>query len=309
MIISFGEILWDVFPDGRRLLGGAPFNLACRLALSGRRSLVASRLGRDDPGKRACEEAAGLGVDTSLVQWDDELPTGTVRVSLDEAGRPDFFIVPEVAYDRIEPTEALLEAAGRADCICYGTLAQRSKKNRDTLAKLLDAAVPALKFLDINLRRDCYDSRTVTSSLERAGLLKLNDAEVRVVAGIMFGRELSVPEFARLVIHACGLRACLVTLGERGVFAAEAGGGQVYAPGYRVKVADTVGSGDAFSAGFIHSWLAGGSLADSCDFGNRLGALVAATAGATARITTEDIERIGGAERISDPAFEESDAN
>ncbi|MFH1071614.1 MAG: PfkB family carbohydrate kinase, partial [Candidatus Glassbacteria bacterium] len=150
----------------------------------------------------------------------------------------------------------------------------------------------------------------VTSSLERAGLLKLNDAEVAVVAGIVFGKELPVPEFARRVIPACGLRACLVTLGERGVFAAEAGGGQVYAPGYRVKVVDTVGSGDAFSAGFIHSWLAGGSLAEACDFGNRLGALVAATAGATARITTEEIERIGqSGERIADPAFEESDAN
>ena len=303
MIISFGEILWDLFPDGRRILGGAPFNLACRLALLGRKSLMASRLGRDDPGREAFEQASALGVDTSLLQWDDRLPTGSVRVSLDRAGEPDFYIVPEVAYDRIKPTAKLLSAAANAQCICFGTLAQRSPQSRDTLLKVLEAAERSLKFLDINLRKDCYSDSTVRGSVVRADVLKLNAEEAPRVAEILFGREMNPVEFAGQAIAEYGPKACLVTLGERGVFAADSSGGRVYLPGYRVEVVDTVGAGDAFSAGFIHSWLSGLTLARACDSGCRLGALVAASAGATARIERDEIDRIEGAEKNIDPAF------
>ena len=118
-VVSFGETLWDLLPSGEAL-GGAPCNLAFRVTSLGDRGVIATRLGRDDRGRRAFEQLQALGMDTELVQWDEERPTGTVDVRVGPGGSPDFTINPGTAYDRIEPTEALLDLAARADAFCFG---------------------------------------------------------------------------------------------------------------------------------------------------------------------------------------------
>ena len=99
-ILAFGEVLWDILPSCT-VLGGAPFNFTYRVNSLGDTGLMASRLGRDDLGRKAFDKIALLGLDTTLLQWDDEVPTGTVQVSFDAAGNPDYVIVRNVAYDRI----------------------------------------------------------------------------------------------------------------------------------------------------------------------------------------------------------------
>ena len=288
--LVFGEILWDILP-GKTLLGGAPFNVACRLNSLGDKCLFASRVGDDDLGKRARRQAQALGVDTRLLQTDDSFATGTVHVHF-ENNTPDYVILPGAAYDHIEITDELLQAAREAECLCFGTLTQRAETSRRTLFKALEQATQALKFLDINLRKDCYSRTTILSSLQAANILKVNDDEARRLGGILDFSFHSLNEFCQTVIDRWRLDYVLITLGEHGVFARSAEGEQVVVAGYKVRVVDTVGAGDAFSAGFMHCLLHGESLPSACEFGAALGALVAATAGATAAVAREEIEAL-----------------
>jgi fructokinase len=269
-----------MLPDGPQL-GGAPLNIAYRLCCLGDRGLLVTRVGRDEYGQLAILRMAELGMDTSLVQSDDQRPTGRVEVELDALGRPEFTIASDVAYDGIEVTYELMEAVQGVDCVCFGTLVQRTAGSRTTLQRLL-AVVPGVpRFLDLNLRSDCYTWTTVEEALRDATLLKLNEDEARRLA---FGCELAaepLPELCDALIDRWNLTACAVTLGERGAFAATADGTRAYEPGYEVPVVDTCGSGDAFSAGFLHAYLRGERLAACCRLGGLMGALVATQAGAT----------------------------
>ncbi len=291
-VMAFGETLWDLLPGGP-LLGGAPCNFACRVNSLGDRAILATRIGRDELGTRAFEELGRRGLETALVQWDERKPTGTVPVKVDAKGVPDFTILPDAAYDFIEPRPALLEAAAEADCVCFGTLVQRSAVSRRTLHQVLGGASRALKFLDLNLRKGCFSPETVEASLERADVLKLNDEEARWL-GKEFGfRASTEAALAREAAGRWGLDAVVVTRGEQGCVGV-AGTQEVDLPGQKVEVADTIGSGDAFSAAFVSLWLKGRPLEDCCGIANALGALVARAPGATAPVTTLEIELLSG---------------
>lgn len=279
-ILCFGEALWDLLPTGPRL-GGAPLNLAYRLSALGDRSVLVTRVGHDEYGHLAALRLAELGMDSSAVQWDSNHPTGTVEVRIDAQGNPDFTIFPHVAFDSIEVNYELMELAQRADCIAFGTVAQRTPVSATTLSRLLGVSGEKPRFLDLNLRKDCYNWQTIQDSIAQATVLKLNADEARRVA---FGFDLPVeplPDFCAALLRSCSLVVCLVTLGERGAFAAMADGTRVYEPGYEVRVADTCGSGDAFSAGFLHGYMRGQPLAWCLRLGNVMGTLVATQPGAT----------------------------
>jgi fructokinase len=287
-------------------LGGASFNFAYRVNSLGDQGLMASRLGMDELGDRALEAVRDLGMETGLLQRDAAHPTGTVEVSFDEQGMPDYFIVPDVAYGYIEPTDRLRDAVAQADCVCFGTLVQRSERTRNTLYQLLTRAGDCLKVLDINLRKDCYSRETVEYSLSHADLVKLNDDEVRLLSELL---EIPVSEpiaFCRETMGRYPVQHCLVTFGENGALCCSGTGEVVYEPGYRVEVADSIGSGDAFTAGFAHRYLHGATVPEACHFGNVLGALVATQVGATQRVSPEALQRFDmlAIERRILPEFE-----
>ncbi len=290
-ILSFGEILWDILPD-RTVLGGAPFNFAYRAHDLGYRCAMISRVGNDRLGEKALRAMTALGLDTSLVQHDDRLPTGTVKVVFDTRGVPDYDIIPDVAYDNIQLSPGIERAASEADALCFGVLAQRRETSRRTLRSLIRSAGHALKFLDINLRKECFTEETIGYSLEEADVLKLNEDEAVTLSRMLSPGVEALPEICEKIIDTCSLRHCLVTLGPRGAFAASASGERVYTPGIDVPIADTVGSGDAFSAGFLTKLLDGASLKEACAYGNVLGTVVATQQGATAAVGTEDIRRL-----------------
>ncbi|MDZ7314835.1 MAG: carbohydrate kinase [candidate division KSB1 bacterium] len=298
-ILAFGEILWDLLPD-RTVLGGAVFNLGFRLQTLGNSVQFVSRVGADDLGRRALTQAAELGLSVDYVQIDPHHPTGTVPVRL-KNGIPDFTITPDVAFDYIELNEKLINAAASADALAFGTLIQRSSVSRATLRALVESAPQAIKFLDLNLRKNCWSEEIVRWSLQAADILKLNDEEVNETARLLGLASASIAEFARKIIADYFLQCVVVTLGEKGVYACSAMGEEAYEPGYQVQVGDTVGAGDACAAGFLHGLLHGKSLAESCRLGNALGALVASTHGATETILPQQIDALlsKGAERIA----------
>ncbi|MBN1559165.1 hypothetical protein JW998_02875 [candidate division KSB1 bacterium] len=286
-ILSFGEILWDILPD-KAILGGAPFNFAFRVNSLQDSGLFISSVGTDELGDKALQRVRSLGMDASLLQRCAGFPTGTVNVSFDENHLPDYVINPDVAYDHIRFTDELAEAAQQAECLCFGTLIQRAR-SRETLHELIDAAPTAVKFLDINLRKNCFSRETILYSLEKANILKLNDDEVVQLGAILGLSVKSFPGFCEFVCQEFNLDYILITFGERGAFAGSSFGEQVYVPGHKIRLADSLGSGDAFSAAFIHSLLGGHSLRAACELGNALGALVATTHGGTAVISTDEI--------------------
>jgi len=287
-ILAVGEVLWDLLPDGRRL-GGAVFNFAYRADSLGDRSLVVSRLGKDALGDEAAETIARFDLDATGLQRDEAHPTGTVQVQFDDKGIPDYFIVPNVAYDHIEPTEALDQALTSADCLCFGTLVQRSATTRGTLYDLLERATDCLKVLDINLRKDCFSRETVEYSLGHADLLKLNDDEVRTLDGMLDLSNGDPVGFCEAIMNRYPVEHCLVTFGSHGALVCSRDGACVYEPGCQVKVVDTLGSGDAFTAGFVHRYLRGAPVREACRCGNLLGALVATQTGGTEPVSHQAI--------------------
>lgn len=310
-IVAYGEALWDLLPAGP-VLGGAPLNFAYRAGALGNRSIIISRLGRDELGEQAYRQMQRLAMDTTYIQWDEAIPTGTVDIRFDESGNPDYTINENVAYDGIRLYDGMLGLVGEADCLCFGTLIQRTETSRETLSALLRRFCGAFRLLDINLRRNCYTEQTVRSSLDRADILKLNEEEAPVLASL-FGiedsedEEAALPLIVRELVARARLRSCVCTLGPRGALACDSDGHLIYLPTYYVDVEDPCGSGDAFTAGFVHMLLEGRDLADACRYGNAMGALVAAQKGATQPVSEGEIREImtsGKPDRI-DSRFQE----
>jgi fructokinase len=289
-ILAVGELLWDLLESGPEL-GGAPANFAFRVTSLGHRGLIASRVGLDPLGSKAVELLKARGMETTYIQRDFQVPTGTVEVKVDPRGEPDFHIVPNVAYDELQCPQELLNLAGEVDCICFGTLIQRSRRGRESLYTLLDASKCPLKVLDLNLRKNCYSEETIRQSLQRATILKLNEGEAQHLANV-FSIPTAKSEFTRAIMQKFDLELCLVTLGPEGLFVRNSAGEECQSPGFTVEVVDTCGAGDACTAGFVHSLFLGKSLEESCRFANAIGAAVAATKGGTAPVAIEEIERI-----------------
>lgn len=285
LVIGLGELLWDVFPDERRP-GGAPANVAFQARQLGCRAAVVTRVGDDEEGSALIEYLRSKGLDTQFVQRDDRHPTGRVTVEVSDEGQPSFTIHENVAWDAISLTDDLREIATAASAVCFGTLAQRSETSRETIHGFLEATSPdCLRVYDVNLRQHYYDAEWVNRSFKAASVVKLNDDEVTLLAKLLdlpqdaaeFARSLQADWDVRIVCVTRGAKGCLVA-GEEGLHDIE---------GVRTQVVDTVGAGDAFTAGLIATQLEGWSVADSARFANRVGALVASRAGAMPPLVDE----------------------
>ena len=288
-VLALGELLWDMLPNGK-MLGGAPANYCFRLRQLGIPALLVSRIGKDLLGQELINELSGLNFDLALLQHDSEKPTGTVDVELTSDGNPSFTIIPNVAYDNLEWNAALEVAARNASFVCFGTLAQRSVQSRTIIHKTLTTATQATKFLDINLRRNCYDKDTIRESLELANIIKLNQTEVDMVADLLEIGSSHSSTFSETVMNRFNVTTILITLGENGVLAIDRSAGSITVPGIPVSVVDTIGSGDSFSAGFTYKFLSDASLEECCQFGNIIGAMHATYAGGMPIISSNAVD-------------------
>jgi fructokinase len=285
LVIGLGEAVWDIFPDSRRA-GGAPGNVAYQVQQLGGRALVATRFGHDDAGRALADHLAGEGLDLSQVQWDDALPTGAVTVHLEDPAHPHYTIHAPAAWDNLEATPGLLDAARRVDAICFGTLAQRDPNSRATVHKVLAAAGPkCLTVYDINLRQHYYDREWIEKSLAASKIAKLNHEEVRIIAPLLEAPA-EPTEFCRALLERTAVDAVCLTRAEDGCLVVT-GDEVIEIPGEKVTVVDAVGSGDAFSAAIIMALCRGWRLEKAARFANRVGALMATKSGATPLIAAE----------------------
>jgi fructokinase len=287
-IAAFGELLWDLLPTGK-VLGGAPANFIYRINSFGDHGTLLSKVGNDKAGREAREAIRKLGLSDENIQTDYEFPTGSVKVKIDEKGNPDFNIITDVAYDHIEINAEMIDAFSQADCVCFGTLVQRYGISKNTLRELIHEAPDVVKFLDINLRKKCYTAVTVEESLRMANILKTNDEELLMIKELLGLKNENLKDLAKEAIETFNLEIILCTLGSNGAFCMTKDDVFHYDPGYQISLGDTVGSGDAFSAGFVHYYMNGQEIEEALRFGNAAGALVATTTGATSPVSKDQI--------------------
>jgi len=282
IVVGLGEILWDFLPSGRQL-GGAPANFAYCAHLLGDRAVVASRIGSDDLGQEARRSLLHKGVTDQFLQIDPAHPTGTVQVHLDAKGQPGFEITQSVAWDFLELTDTWKALAQSADAVCFGTLAQRSEQSRVAILKFLDATpTNVLRVFDVNLRQQFYSAEIIEESLKRANLLKMNHEEVlpmKKLLGMNTPSQDDTASFCQELASKFDLDLVCITHGAGGSLLCDRQHSHHHS-GFRVQVKDSVGAGDAFTAGLVHLRLNGSSLAEMNDLANRLGAWVASCSGA-----------------------------
>jgi fructokinase len=290
-VLAIGELLWDLLPSGPRL-GGAPFNAVAHMARLNHVAAILSAVGDDELGRRTRSEVKRLGVRADVLQMVTDAPTGTVEVTLDEHGRPSYVIVTPVAYEYAAASATILESvrsmAPRA--VLFGTLAQRSPVVRATTAAVLDAVPDALAVYDVNLREGCWTPALVDDLARSASVLKLNEDELAVLGPALDLAHSDFDTFAGDVIRRYPrVQVVCITRGGRGAFIWTRRS-WVDFPGVEIRVADTVGAGDAFTAGLVHGLLANMNLADTGRLASALGAIVASRPGAVPGWIEDDIE-------------------
>jgi fructokinase len=278
-VVGLGEVLWDHLPD-RTCLGGAPANFAYITTLMGDQGIVASRVGEDSPGLEALRRMEELGLNIDSVQTDRNHPTGIVKVEVDGNGLPRFEIAHPVAWDALEWTPEWQQLAEQADAVCFGSLAQRSEESRSTIRHFLSAtSAHTVKVFDVNLRQSYYSQDVLARSMELADIVKLNDEELPKIMSLNKTPHKDELSSARWLLRAHDLKLVCVTRGGRGSLLVRDRDHSEH-PGFRVRVADTVGSGDAFTAGLVHEYLQGASLELMNEVANLVGAWVASEVGA-----------------------------
>ncbi len=286
-ILCIGEVLWDVFPTGK-FMGGAPFNVASHLHMLGQPVAVVSRVGKDPLGDQIRLQTKKMGMYAESIQRDEELATGTVHITLDPNGNAGYEIVGPVAWDNIELNNRLLRMAGQVSAVVFGSLAQRNPITRETIRRL--RKVSRLNIFDINLRPPFDDKDIVERSLIESQMVKLNDQELEQVSQ-WFG----LPGDANNAVRELGERfscstVCL-TRGERGALLWH-NKSMTEHPGYKVRVSDTVGAGDAFLAALIDGILKNNENHQILQFANAVGAYVATQNGPTPRLDFAQIDGI-----------------
>jgi fructokinase len=288
-IVGIGEVLWDVYPDGRKVAGGAPFNFAFHCHQLGHPAVIASRVGADDLGRELRARVRELGLSDEYIQTDPDHATGTVQVKLGADAVPTYTITENVAWDHIAWDDRLAELAGSCRAVCFGTLASRTGHSRATIQRFLspwEAGDPQLIVYDVNLRSEDVPE-FVTWGIGSADWLKVNSAELERVGNWCGDITATVRDtFSQT-------QTVIVTRGEGGCRVI-AGDDIVDVPGVPANVVDTVGAGDAFTAAMVCLHLEGKSLRDCARFAVHYAARVCEHPGGTPKVSRAEVERAAG---------------
>jgi fructokinase len=294
-VIGVGEVLWDLLLTGPQL-GGAPANFAYHAHALGAQAQVITGVGKDDYGREIIRRFHEMGLPETGVQVDETAPTGIAKVELSGDGLAHFTIQENVAWDHIAVTTEALVAASEAHAICFGSLAQRSEPSRNTIQQLVAAApADALRVFDINLRQQFYSRDVIEQSLQRANVLKLNDDELPTLAA-MFNLTGAAEDHIERLAQMFGLRLVALTRGANGslLYQKDNDNNEVRwsdCASRPVKVVDTVGAGDSFTAALVLGLLRKMDLDEINAVANEVARYVCSQPGATPALPTEFARR------------------
>lgn len=286
IVVGLGEILWDVFPE-RKILGGAPANFAYHISQFGFNGYTVSAIGEDLLGKEILENLEQKGLNYLIEKT--VYPTGTVQVTLDKEGIPQYKILENVAWDNIPFTARTENLAKNTRTACFGSLAQRNEVSRATIRQYLETMPEdSLKIFDINLRQKFYSKELIHESLTLANILKINDEEILVVADL-YGWPGEEQDICKRLLNEYKLDIIILTKGTEGSY--------VFTPRQtsslptpKVHVADTVGAGDSFTAAFIAAYMYGERIEDAHQLAVEISAYVCQQHGAMPKLTDAHLE-------------------
>lgn len=279
--VGLGEVLWDVFPNGKRL-GGAPANFSYHLAQQGFPTELVSAVGEDADGKRILEHLSRKQVSTKYTSR-VPAPTGRVAVELDAAGVATYRFSENCAWDNLAFSPEKEKLAKQTDAVCFGTLAQRASRSREAILRFLDAIpVSSIRVFDVNLRQNFFSEKIILDSLERCSVLKINEDETPVISKLLGVNLRSREMFLDAVFEKFpGIKMIAQTLGKAGsIVRSRDGIHSEIAAEESIRLIDTVGAGDAFSAGLVAALLQGASVREAHSHAAKLAGYVCSRAGA-----------------------------
>ncbi|MCB0636799.1 MAG: carbohydrate kinase [Lewinella sp.] len=288
-IVCFGEVLWDMLPEGRKI-GGAPLNVALHLRNFGLESEIIGQVGDDELGAEARTFLAERGLNTQLITTSPELPTSTVEVCLSEGGIAAYEIIHPVAWDRMPLHANAITAVETANALVFGSLAARDAVTRKSLFTYLEHA--RYKVLDVNLRPPHYEPTTVLALLGEANLVKVNHEELVLICSWLPGSPGGARERLQFLAEKYQIDTLVLSRGNKGAYCYHKGA-FIDQPAFMADVVDTIGSGDSFLAAFLAmrlGWQA--TVPDSLAYACATGAWVAEHAGANPSYRPEDIEQL-----------------
>lgn len=286
--VAFGEVLWDVFGDEKKI-GGAPLNMALRMKTLGCEVAMISCVGNDEDGTAIINQVKKLGLETDTIVMSEDFPTGVVTVTLNERGSASYEINYPSAWDKIVLNDLAKKTVDNSDVLIYGSLICRDEVSRKSLEVLVQTK--AYKVFDVNLRKPHYSYEIIQHLMETADFIKFNDEELLEIAAAMDSPFLSLEENITFIATRTKTSGICVTRGKHGALLLWEG--NLYNnEGYPVEVIDTVGAGDSFLASLITSLLTEKEPQSALDFACAVGALVAAAPGANPEIEISKIENL-----------------
>ena len=276
-LLSFGEVLWDIYPNDK-FIGGAPFNFAAHCALLGADSYMVSAVGSDELGKDTIEKVKAFGVKTDFIGILSDKETGKCLVTLDCNAHPTYNLLTDVAYDYIQ----FPKLTENFDVIGFGTLALRNKNNKKVLADILDTYSFGEVFSDLNIRAPFYSKESVDFCLSNATIVKISDEELPTVAELALGQYSDVEKtIIQLAERFTQIKLIIVTKGACGSCCYDCKDKKFYyADAVPTKVISTVGAGDSFSAAFLVKYFDGEDISDCLRFASKISAHVCANSDA-----------------------------
>ena len=286
-VVGLGEILWDVFPE-RKVLGGAPANFAYHVSQFGYNGYAVSAIGDDLLGKEILSSLQEKRLNY-LIETTD-FPTGTVQVTLNQTGIPQYEICENVAWDNIPFTAKTDNLAKNTGTVSFGSLAQRNGVSRETIKRFL-AAMPenSLKIFDINIRQHFYTKELIHESLQLCNMLKINDDEVIIVSELFGWKNMEEQDICKKILENYNLDIVILTKGTNGSFVFTPKETS-YQPTPKVHVADTVGAGDSFTAAFVASYMHGERITDAHQLAMEVSAYVCTQHGAMPKLPDAYLE-------------------
>jgi fructokinase len=287
-IICFGETLWDIFPD-KKVIGGAPLNVSLRLHSLGAQTGMISRIGRDEDGDKLIEYLKKESFDHTMIQFDEQYPTGNVLVHLDENNTATYTISEPVAWDHISIQQSDIENISKSDAFIFGSLSCRNGVSKNTLFEYLSHA--KFKVFDANLRPPFYTMESILELMEIADMIKLNDEELEEISKFLDLESKSIEDQIKDISERTATPYICVTLGAKGAVFYQ--NGEFFKnSGYKVVVKDTVGAGDSFLASLVYQFVLGLPSQTALDFSCAMGSLVASKNGANADVSSHEIKLI-----------------
>ncbi|MFV5698279.1 carbohydrate kinase family protein [Flavobacterium sp. ZT3R17] len=285
-IVCFGEVLFDVFPTHKKI-GGAPLNVALRLASLGVKTQIISRVGNDEIGREMLDYIKKNGISTNSIQIDKTLSTGEVLVQLNDKGSASYTINYPVAWDKIECNPEAENTVKKANAFVFGSLVCRDLTSYQTLLELINYA--KYKIFDVNLRAPFYTKEILISLMLQSDFIKFNDDELYEISGFLNSPYHSLEQNILFIAEHTNTKHICVTKGSHGavLYYNEK---MYYNSGYKIDVVDTVGSGDSFLASLLSKLLTTNEPQKAIDFACAMGALVAKNTGANPKISIKEID-------------------